>query len=48
MNMSAEYCHGDELECSGYCGVCDACNDRYYDDSDRQYQDLVDHELHEA
>ena len=38
MSMSAEYYHGDEGECSGYCGTCQDCDERYYQCGDEEYR----------
>lgn len=37
MSMSTEHYHGDELECSGYCGTCDDCDARYHQCGDEEY-----------
>jgi hypothetical protein len=30
--------HGDEFECHGYCGLCDLCDERYYQQGDETYE----------
>lgn len=37
--------HGDEMECHGYCGLCDDCDDRYYQQCDEAYESSRDEEL---
>ncbi len=37
--------HGDENECHGHCGLCDECEDRYYQRCDDEYEAWRDEEL---
>lgn len=36
--------HGDEDECHGNCGLCDDCDERYYERSDEEYDACRDEE----
>ena len=33
--------HGDENECHGYCGMCDDCEEKYYNDCDEDVDDCI-------
>jgi hypothetical protein len=37
--------HRDEYECHGHCGLCDECDDRYYQRCDEDYESSRDEEL---
>lgn len=34
--------HGDENECNGFCGLCDTCDERYYQRCDELYDESQD------
>jgi hypothetical protein len=31
--------HGDENECHGHCGVCESCDEQFYQSCDEAYDD---------
>jgi hypothetical protein len=36
--------HGDENECNGQCGLCENCEDNYYQQCDEEYDMWRDEE----
>lgn len=37
--------HGDENECRGHCGLCEDCDERYYQRCDEEYDSWRDEQL---
>ena len=37
--------YGDENECRGACGLCDDCDNHYYQRCDEEYEISIDEEL---
>lgn len=38
--------HGDENECQGHCGLCNDCDDRFYQACDEEYEAWRDDSVH--
>ena len=34
--------HGDENECDGHCGLCEDCDELYYQRCDEEYESWCD------
>lgn len=45
MKGSMEGWYEDELECSGHCGLCEACDEAYYAAADDAYDAYVENDL---